>query len=306
MYSVSKCALAWMLLCAGAGSLAFAPLCAAAQQSAAAPQSVAGPQRTTGPQRPAKPLRVCADPNNLPFSNRQEQGFENRIATLIAGDMGTTVTYYWYPQREKFFERTLDRGVCDVVMSVPEGMEGTGTTRPYYRSGYVFVTRRDRNLHINGFDDPQLRALKIGVHILGEQDDSLPPVHAFTSRGIVHNLVGFSIFGHLNEKNPPSDLVRAVADGKVDLAVAWGPMAGYFAKQSKVPLELTPVGQDRMHPTLPFAFDIGIGVREGDTALRQALDTELARRRPQIQQILRTYGVPQVTSNVEQAKSTED
>lgn len=287
------CVLAVLLGYAGAWS----PV--AAQQLSAAPTTATAHQ-------PAAPLRVCADPNNLPFSNQQQQGFENQIATLIARDMGTSVTYYWFPQREAFFEKTLDRGLCDVVMSVPEGMEGTATTRAYYRSGYVFVTRKDRNLRISGFDDPQLRTLKIGVHILGDQDDSLPPVHAFTSRGIVKNLVGFSIFGNLNEKNPPSDLIRAVADGRVDVAVAWGPMAGYFAKQSRVPLELTAVGRDTMHPALPFAFDMGIGVREQDTALRQALDAELARRHAQIEQILRTYGVPQMSTNVQVAKSTED
>lgn len=263
-------------------------------------------QAPAAARQPARQLRVCADPNNLPFSNQQEQGFENRIAALIARDMGTTVTYYWFPQREAFFEKTLDSGLCDVVMSVPAGMEGTATTHPYYRSGYVFVTRKDRNLRITSFDDPRLRALKIGVHILGEEDDSLPPVHAFTSRGIVKNLVGFSIFGNLNEKNPPADLVRAVADGKVDVAVAWGPMAGYFAKQSPVPLQLTPVGEDSLHPALPFAFNIGIGVRERDTALRQALDAELTRRHAEIEQILRAYGVPQMSGNVQEAKSTED
>lgn len=274
MCSASKCALAWILCCASA----FA----------------------------AAPLRVCADPNNLPFSNRQQQGFENQIAALIARDMGTSVTYYWFRQGESFFEKTLDRGVCDVVMSVPTGMQGTATTHPYYRSGYVFVTRKDRNLSIGSFDDPRLRTLKIGVHVLGEEDDSLPPVQAFTSRGLVRNLVGFSIFGNLNEENPPSDLIRAVADGQVDMAVAWGPMAGYFAQQSKVPLLLTPVGSDDMHPYLPFAFDIGIGVREQDVALRQKLDAELSRRQAEIQQILRTYGVPQMTLNSSQAKATED
>lgn len=282
-------------------SMAAGILCCAASL-AGAQAALPVPHRISVPLH-AAPLRVCADPNNLPFSNRQEQGFENRIASLIANDMGASVTYYWFPQREAFFEQTLDRGLCDVVMSVPAGMEGTATTHPYYRSGYVFVTRKDRNLHIDGFDDPQLRTLKIGVHILGDQDDSLPPVHAFTSRGIVHNLVGFSIFGHLNEKNPPADLIRAVADGTVDVAVAWGPMAGYFAHQSKVPLQLTPVGQDSLHPGLPFVFDMGIGVRQADTLLRQKLDAELIRRHAEIQQILRAYGVPQMSLNVEQAKS---
>jgi mxaJ protein len=282
MSSASKWAIAWMLAIAAAGRMAAAP------------------------------LRICADPNNLPYSNEQQQGFENRIAGLIAKDLGMDVTWFWFPQRGKFFEQTLNRGVCDAVMGVPSGMDDAATTRPYYRSGYVFVTRKDRHLTISSFDDPRLRTLKIGVHILGDQDDSLPPVHAFTSRGIVRNLVGFSIFGNLNEKNPPSDLIRAVEDGKVDVAVAWGPMAGYFARQSKVPLELTAVELDCEHPQLPFAFDIAIGVRVGNTELEQKLDGELMRRHAEIEQILRSYGVPLLSMKPPQvrapqeARSTED
>ena len=276
MCSASKWAAAWMLAIAGTGTLAAAP------------------------------LRICADPNNLPYSNDQKQGFENRIADLIAKDLGVNVTYFWFPQRSKFFEKTLERGVCDVVMGVPSGMDEAATTRPYYRSTYVFVTRKDRHLDIDSFDDPRLRALKIGVHILGEQDDSLPPVHAFTSRGIVRNLVGFSIFGNLDEKNPPADLIRAVADGRVDVAVAWGPTAGYFAQQSKVALELTPVEPDRMHPNLPFAFNIGIGVRIGNMELKQKLDAELVRRKAEIEQILRCYGVPQVTQMPQEPRAPQE
>ncbi len=247
-------------------------------------------------------LRVCSDPNNLPYSNQQQQGFENRIADLIGHDLHRPVVYFWFPQRENFFKSTLDRGVCDVVMGVPVGFEEAATTQPYYRSTYVFITRRDSGLHITSFDDPRLRTLKIGVHVLGEQDDSVPPVHAFTSRGIVRNLVGYSIFGNLNEANPPADLIKAVADKTVDVAVAWGPIAGYFAQKSSVPLELTPVDNDSRNPSLPFHFDIALGVREGDTALKQELDAELVRRRSEIAQILRAYGVPQLPQATPAAK----
>lgn len=242
----------------------------------------------------APALRVCADPNNLPYSNDQQQGFENRLADLIAKDLDMQISYFWFPQREAFFSKTLNSGVCDVVMGVPSGLDEAASTRPYYRSTYVFVSRRDRNLKITSFDDPRLRTLRIGVHILGEQDDSLPPVHAFTSRGIVRNLVGFSIFGNLDEKNPPADLIKAVEQGKVDVAVAWGPTAGYFARESNVPLELTPVDRDPAHPDLPFAYNIGIGVRTGNVALRERLDEEIVRRRVQIEQILKTYGIPEL------------
>jgi quinoprotein dehydrogenase-associated probable ABC transporter substrate-binding protein len=239
-------------------------------------------------------LRVCSDPNNLPYSNRKQQGFENRIADLIAKDLNMQVSYFWFPQRENFFKKTLNSGVCDVVMGIPIGFDEAGATRPYYRSSYVFVSRRDRSLHINSFDDPRLRTLRIGVHILGEQDDSLPPVHALTSRGIVRNLVGYSIFGNLAETNPSADLIAAVEKNDVDIAVVWGPLAGYFAQHDAIPLDVTPIDGDPAHPQLPLTFNIAMGVREGDTALKQQLDTELVRRHIEIDQILRSYGIPQL------------
>lgn len=246
------------------------------------------------PNRAATPqLRVCADPNNLPYSNDKLQGFENRIAELVAKDFEMEVSYSWYPQRERFFRQTLNSGMCDVVMGVPTGFDEAATTNPYYRSSYVFISRHDRDLHIHSFDDLRLKTLSIGVHILGNGDDSLPPVHALTSRGIVHNLVGFSIFGNLYESNPAADLIQAVSDQKVDIAVAWGPLAGYFAKHSKRALDITPIADDSMNPKLPLSFDIGMGVRESDTQLKQKLDLELIRRKTEIEQILHTYGIPE-------------
>ena len=248
-------------------------------------------------------LRVCADPNNLPYSSQQQTGFENEIAQLMAKDMGMEVSYFWFRQGGKFFKKTLNSGLCDVVMGVPMGFDEAATTRPYYRSTYVFVTRHDHALQLTGFDDPRLKTLRIGVHVLGEEDDSLPPVHALTSRGIVTNLVGYSIFGNLSETNPAADLIAAVAKNDVDVAIAWGPLAGYFAQHSGVALDITPIAGDPMHPDLPLAFDIGIGVREGDTPLQQRLNAELLRRQPEIQQILRSYGIPQIS--LPASKTTE-
>src|SRR6185437_9058364 len=112
-------------------------------------------------------LRVCADPNNLPFSNRAQQGFENHLAALVAKDLGMQLSYFWYPQRQNFFKKTLNAGQCDVVMGVPLGIADASTTAPYYRSSYVFISRRDRNLTIKSMGDPRLRTLRIGVHITG-------------------------------------------------------------------------------------------------------------------------------------------
>lgn len=242
----------------------------------------------------AAPLRVCSDPNNLPYSNEKMQGFENKIATLIGQDLNREVEYTWYPQRSRFFRATLNSGVCDLVMGVPAGFEEASSTQPYYRSSYVFVSRASRKLQISSLDDPRLRTLKIGVHILGDENDALPPVHALINRGIVKNLVGISIFGHLEESDPAADVLRAVENGSVDIAIAWGPLAGYFARTSRVPLEITPIADDPKNPGLPFHFDIGLGVRASDTALKVTLDRELARRHAEIQKILSEFGVPQL------------
>jgi mxaJ protein len=253
----------------------------------------------------ASTLRVCADPNNMPYSNDQKQGFENRIADLIASDLNMHIEYFWLRQGEKFFRKTLNNGVCDVVMGVPAGFDEADTTRPYYRSTYVFIARKSSGIEISSLDDPRLRSLRIGVHILGDANDNLPPVNALLSRGLVKNLVGYSIFGNLNEKDPPADVVRAVEDGQVDVAVVWGPLGGYFSRQSKVPLVLTPVAEDRLHPEIPFHFDIAIGVRRGDASLKNLLQRELEKRNAEIAGILRDYGVPQVAMPPESQISSD-
>jgi len=179
-------------------------------------------------------------------------------------------------------------------MGVPAGFDEAATTRPYYRSTYVILSRKASHLDIKSLDDPRLRSLRIGVHILGDEKDSLPPVNALMRRGIVKNLVGYSIFGNLTEKNPPADVIRALARGEVDVAIAWGPLGGYYSRESSVPLKVTPLAEDPKDPDLPFQFDIAIGVREHDDALRNALDEELTRRHSEIEDILRSYGIPQV------------
>jgi mxaJ protein len=236
-------------------------------------------------------LRVCADPNNLPFSNSRGEGFENRIAALIARDLGEQVEYTWWAQRRGFARSTLNAGSCDVILGVPTGYGPARTTQPYYRSTYVFVTRRDRGLHITSLDDPRLRTLRIGVHLIGDDYANTPAVHSLSQRGLTSNLIGFTLYGDYAKPNPPARLIEAVANKEVDVAVAWGPLAGYFARQSKVPLDLQPVSPARDGP-LTYVFDIAMGVRRRDSTRAAALDQEIARRRADIDRILVAYGVP--------------
>jgi len=242
-------------------------------------------------------LRVCADPNNLPFSNRAGQGFENRIAELIGRDLGRRVEYTWWAQRRGFVRNTLGAGACDLVVGTAAGMEMLATTRPYYKSTYVFVSRHDRHLEIRSLDDARLRHLRIGVQLIGDDFANTPPAHALANRGMSKNLVGFTVYGDYRTANPPARIVDAVAKGDVDIAVVWGPLAGYFARREGVPLDVVPVAPRVDLPYLPFVFDIAMGVRRGDSVVRAQLDELIARRRPSIDSLLDAYGVPRVGAN---------
>lgn len=255
---------------------------------------LASAYRPTRAAAEAGQLRVCADPNNLPFSNEKQQGFENRIAELVARDLGAKLSYVWWAQRRGFVRNTINQNQCDVLIGVPASFERTRPTIPYYRSTYVFVTRRDRNLKIASFDDPRLKQLRVGVQLIGDDGINTPPAHALSNRGIIRNVRGYSVYGDYREPNPPARIVDAVAKGEIDVAVAWGPLAGYFAQREPVALDVIPVSPQIDLPFLPFVFDISMGVRRGNDALRERLNTIIERRRPDIDRILAEYGVPRV------------
>jgi mxaJ protein len=240
----------------------------------------------------AWPLRVCDDPNNLPFSNDKGEGFENKLAELIAADLGATVSYTWWAERRGFIRNTLKAGLCDLVPGMPANLEMLRTTAPYYRSGYVFVTRRGDNLRIASLDDPILKRLRIGVQIIGDDGWNSPPAHALARRGLIQNLRGYTVYGNYAEPNPAGRIVAAVADGEIDVAIVWGPFAGYFASREKVPLDVAAVRPLIDGPTLPMVFDISMGVRREDTQLRAEVDAILIKRRSDIDRILASYGVP--------------
>jgi quinoprotein dehydrogenase-associated probable ABC transporter substrate-binding protein len=244
----------------------------------------------------ANELKVCADPNNLPFSNERQEGFENRIAEIVARDLNAKVRYTWWAQRRGFVRSTLNAHECDVLIGVPSSFERASTTIPYYRSTYVFVTRRDRHIKISSFDDAVLRKLRIGVQMIGDDFTNTPPAHALSKRNIIQNVRGYSVYGDYRQPNPPARIIDALVEGDVDVAIAWGPLAGYFARKTPVALEITPVSPQIDLPYLPFVFDISMGVRRGDSVLRDELNTIIARRREVIDRILDQYGVPRVTS----------
>ena len=262
------------------------------QANAPQQQAARAQERTQRPAVTTRALRVCADPNNLPFSNERGEGFENKLAELVAREMHTRVEYTWWAQRRGFFRNTLKAGLCDVVLGVPSSFELALTTSPYYRSTYVFVSRKDRHLGIRSFDDAALRRLKVGVQLVGDDSANTPPAHALSARKIIQNVVGYTVYGDYAEANPPARIIEAVARGDVDVAVAWGPLAGYFARRNKVALEVVPVSPQFDLPFLPFVYDISMGVRRGDDALKEELERILEQKRAEIDKILDDYGVP--------------
>jgi mxaJ protein len=175
---------------------------------------------------------------------------------------------------------------------VPTGLDALDTTRPYYRSTHVFVTRARDGLTLRTMDDARLEQLRIGVNVVGDDYASPPPLRALGRRGLVRNVSGYSVYGNYAEANPPARVVEAVATGEVDVAIVWGPLGGYFASRQRVPLQVTEVTPETDGAGAPFAYDISMGVRKGDRTLRHTLQHVLDTHQAAIQRILRAYGVP--------------
>jgi mxaJ protein len=242
----------------------------------------------------ARVLTVCADPNNLPFSNKAQEGFENRIASLIARDMRATLTYVWWAQRRGYARNTLDDAQCDLWPGVANGVDRMATSNPYYRSTYVFVTRKTARLEGLTLDDERLRSLKIGVQMIGNDATNTPPAHALSRRGIVDHVHGYMLYGNYETPNPPAAIVEAVAKGDVDVALVWGPLAGYFAAHSAVPLRIEPVTPALDHATWPMTYGISVGVNPRNPALLAEVQRILDQEQPAIEAILATYAVPRL------------
>jgi mxaJ protein len=236
-------------------------------------------------------LRVCADPDNLPYSHQDGSGFENRIAQLIASDFGLPLEYAWLPDRRGFVRKTMGAGMCDLIVGVPAEFERTMNTRPYYRSSYMLVEPAAHGAPPLDFADARLRRWRIGVQLVGDDLATTPPGYALAQAGMTDNVVGYPIPG---EQPAAARIVQALARGELDAAFVWGPQAGYYARQAGLPLRLHYVPPPESLRQQPFAFAIAMGVRRGDKALLERLDDFIARRQPDLDRILAEYGVPRL------------
>jgi len=236
-----------------------------------------------------KSLTVCADPGNMPLSNQKGEGFENKIAQVIGTALGTGVQYYWRPSIERGLMRTtLSEGDCDVWMNMASDTEGAAVLAPLYRSTFVLAYRSDKNIHVKNLDDPALKKLRIGVFQVSAIRQALAEHHVIDNT-VIHYL---SHNADIQVNNQPSHQVQQVIDGSLDVAAAWGPMAGYYKAVLHAPLILQPT--NLMEGDVPMEFDMTLAVPRGRPDVKAAIETALTQHKVEIQQILVDFGVPLV------------
>jgi len=231
-------------------------------------------------------MRVCADPNYMPQSHGTGQGYENRIAQVLADEMGAKLTYQWWTLSPSMITEQLREGNCDMMIGVPDGRDGVIPTIAYYRSPYAFVYRDGEGYDISTFDDAVLGDLKLGVTTATDN-----PHLALNKRGHSRNVVESYVTRDPNPEGPFATLVESVARKEIDVAVPWGPVAGYYAARQNPPLKVVPVPEFDM-PFVPMYRTIVIAVRTGDESLRDQLDVAIAKRWDDIYAILDEYHVP--------------
>lgn len=237
-----------------------------------------------------KSLTVCADPGNMPLSNQKGEGFENKIAEALGKTLGANISYYWRPSIERGLMRTtLSEGNCEVWLDMPSDTEGAIVTTPLYRSTFVFAYRADKGYgEFKSMDDPRLQNLRIGVFQVSAARQALAQ-HGIMANTVIHYL---SHNGDLVEENQPSFQVQQVVDGKLDIAAAWGPMAGYYKTIKKAPLTIQPV--NTIDDTVPLEFDMALAVPRGRPDIKTAVEKGLRDSKEEIRRILDDFGVPLV------------
>jgi quinoprotein dehydrogenase-associated probable ABC transporter substrate-binding protein len=229
-------------------------------------------------------LKVCADPNNLPFSDEKKEGFENKIAELIGAELGRSVDYAWFPQVIGFVRNTLRAHLCDLVMGTVAGDEIMQTTNPYYFTTYVILYRSDRGLAIAGLDDPRLETLRLGV--VG----GTPPSDLLVRHDLMSHTKPYALTVDTRAESPTHEMVQDVADGAIDIGFLWGPIAGYYRKHDLIPLTLVPLKSEPGGPRM--SYHIAMGVRANEPEWRRGINTVILKRQAEITAILRDYGVP--------------
>jgi quinoprotein dehydrogenase-associated probable ABC transporter substrate-binding protein len=229
-------------------------------------------------------LRVCADPANVPFSNEAGEGFENKIAELIAAELALPVHYTWFPQATGFIRNTLRARKCDVVIGIALGNELVQNTNPYYRSAYSLVYRADSGLALDSLGDPALKGLRLGV-VAGT-----PPATLMAKYGLLGNVRPYQLFVDTRFDLSGKQMVEDVAKGDLDVAVLWGPIAGYYASRQNPKLQVVPLPSQSGEVKLDYR--ITMGVRQNELEWKHQLNAIIRKKQSEINAILHAYGVP--------------
>ena len=230
-------------------------------------------------------FKVCADPDNMPYSNSKQEGFEDKIAAVLAQELGKKLSFQYAYYRQGFLRNTLNANRCDYVMSTTSDNDSMRTSTPYYRSGFVFVYRKSSGYNIKDWDAPDLRKGIIGI--VGQS----PPTRPLADHNLMENARPYRLQRDLNF--PPSQLVDDLVKGDIDVAIVWGPIAGYFAKQASIPLVVVPIPEyEDKNVKGKENWNISIGVRNKDKARAEELNKAIVRRQADIDKILDEYGIP--------------
>jgi len=237
-----------------------------------------------------KVFRVCDDPHNLPFSNEAEEGFENKIAALLASKVQKPVAYTFYPNTTGFIRNTLNAFRCDVVMGIPQGDEIVQGTNPYYRTAYALVTKKGSGLDkVETLEDPLLKGKRLGI-IAGT-----PPATNLVVNGLMANAKPYPLVVDSRYDAPTLDMIEDLKKGTIDAAVLWGPIAGYLAKKSETPLAVVPLINEKAGPKM--VYRISMGVRHSDQNWKRDLNKLIAQNQAEIDKILTDFGVPLLDEN---------
>ncbi len=229
-------------------------------------------------------LRVCSDPSDLPFSDQHGDGFENRIVELLGQDLHLPVRYTWYPNSVGFLRNTLLALKCDIVAGTVSGAPMMLTTSPYYRTGYMIVTRSADHVAVRSLADPLLRGKRIGL-VAGT-----PPGDLVVRHGLMAQVRPYELNVDTRIESPPHQMLVDLVAGRIDVALLWGPIAGFYIHRDKLPLDAAFLQPEAN--AAPEDFAIAMGVRSADAAWRSTLDAALSRHQSEITRILQSYGVP--------------
>jgi quinoprotein dehydrogenase-associated probable ABC transporter substrate-binding protein len=231
-------------------------------------------------------LRVCADPNNLPFSNQAREGFENRIAEIIGADLGVPVSYVWFPQVVGFVRNTLRARACDLVMGAVSGDAVMDTTNPYYHTGYMLVTRSADGIDARSIGDPALADKRFGIIA------ATPPTDLLLRHGLLDHTRSYPLAVDTRFSNPARTMMQDLASGQIDVALVWGPIAGYAITRDHLPLKAVFIEPEPDAPRLDYR--IAMGVRANEPEWRRRINQAISRHQQEIAAVLAEYGLQSV------------